>query len=126
MRQQLALSDFIFSVANDNAYQQLTRQSGGGWTNVERFGQQPLSQFTGLPLQTISLNGKVFGSDGVQQMQRLRAMQAEGKPYQLMDFNGNDLGQWKIMQIREQQKYVIDDGKPMVIEFTLELEEFVS
>ncbi|WP_268843836.1 phage tail protein [Vibrio anguillarum] len=42
----------------------------------------------------------------------------------LTDTYGYNLGMWKFMQVSERQRRVIDDGTAMVVEFSLQLEEY--
>ena len=56
----------------------------------------------------------------------LRELQATRKPQTVVDGLGRNLGRWKIMDITETQKRVIDDGTAMVIDFNVSLEEFVG
>lgn len=126
MKQQLALGDFVFSLANKTAYEQLVRKSTGGWVNIDITNAKPRSHNTGQGLDSITINGKVFGAEGMDALDRLRELQATRKPQTVVDGLGRNLGRWKIMDITETQKRVIDDGTAMVIDFNVSLEEFVG
>ena len=126
MKEQLALGEFVFSLGSNITYEQLFRQSTGGWVNVDITNAKALSHNTGLGLQTINLNGKVFGGHGMTALDKLRTLQANRQPQTLIDALGNNLGRWKLMDITETQKRIIDDGTAMVIEFQLSLEEFAD
>ena len=126
MKQQLALGDFIFGVSSGTAYEQLLRRSNGGWVNVELSGAKPRSFNTGQGLETLSISGKVFGSVGMDALDDLRKMQSERKPKVMVDGMGRNLGRWKIMEVSETQRRIIDDGTALVIEFNLSLEEFID
>lgn len=65
MKQQLALGDFVFSLANKTAYEQLVRKSTGGWVNIDITNAKPRSHNTGQGLESITINGKVFGAEGM-------------------------------------------------------------
>lgn len=124
MNTQLVLGDFIFSLSDKTPYGNLTRRSSGGWVANEIMGGKPQSYNTGLGLQTINLSGKLFGHDGMRSLDRLRKIQATQLPQLLVDGYGNNLGQWKIMEIMERQSRVISDGQAMVVNFDVALEEF--
>jgi phage protein U len=126
MKQQLALGDFVFSLANKTAYEQFSRQSSGGWVNIDITNAKPRSHNTGQGLETITISGQCFGGDGMDTLDKLRTMQSLRKPQTLVDGLGRNLGRWKIMNITETQKRIIDDGTAMVLSFNLLLEEFVG
>jgi len=126
MKQQLALGDFVFSLSNKTAYEQMVRRSTGGWVSIDINNAKPRSHNTGQGLETISINGKVFGAVGMDALDKLRALQATRKPHTVVDGHGRNLGRWKIMDITETQKRIIDDGTAMVVDFNLSLEEFVG
>lgn len=126
MKQQIALGDFVFSLANKMAYDSLVRSSSGGWVNIDITNAKPLSHNTGQGLETITIEGKVFGSPGMQSLNQLRQLQSTRQPQTLVDGEGNNLGRWKIMAVRENQKKIIDDGTALVINFSLSLEEYAD
>ena len=115
---------FVFGLATDTAYESLNRESKGGWINMDIVNGKPVSQHTSLPLDSLSIQGKWFGSEGMASINTLRELNRMKKPVLLSDAYGFNLGMWKIMQVSERQRRVIDDGTAMVVEFTLQLEEF--
>ena len=126
MRQQLALGNFVFSVPSGVAYEQLQRRSTGGWVNVDLMGSKPRSFNTGQGPESITLSGKAFSAVGMDALDTLRAMQSERVPKVVVDGLGRNLGRWKIMEISETQRLIIDDGTAMVVDFNVSLEEFVD
>ncbi|WP_163833391.1 phage tail protein [Spartinivicinus ruber] len=126
MRQQMALGDFVFSITHRSAYEQLQYKSSVKWVNTEVVNGKPLSHFSAPNLDTISVNGKVFGVTGEDNLLRLRQMQLAGQPYFLVDGRGTNLGQWKILEVTETHKRILPTGEPQVIEFTLSLEEYAN
>lgn len=126
MRQMLALGEFIFSVSKNTPYTGLTRSSGGGWTTVSRYGQKPMLQNMGLPLEDISISGIWFFGDGMNHMDEIRAMQAKREPQVLTDGYGVNLGRWVIDNINETQDRIIDDGTACVVDFSIKLKEYVE
>lgn len=126
MKQQLALGDFVFSLAEKTAYEDLVRKSSGGWVSIDITNAKPRSHNTGQGLETITISGKVFGYEGMDALDRLRKQQSTRKPQTVVDGHGRNLGQWKIMDVTETQKRVIDDGTAMVISFNVSLEEYAG
>lgn len=126
MRQQAALGGFVFSIAEDTAYEKLTRRSTGGWVTSDILGAKPRSQNTGLGLETITISGQVYGAAGMQKMEKLRELQRQRKPLPLVSGHGENWGRWKLMEISEDHQRVVDDGTPLVISFSLNLEEFAD
>ena len=126
MRQMLSLGGFVFSLSGDTPYEGLSRTSTGGWVTVPRYGQKPLSQNTGIPLQTISLSGTWFKGEGMRNMSKLRALQQRREPLVLADGHGNNIGRWTIKSLNEKQGNIIDDGTAMTIGFSIELEEYAD
>uniref|UniRef100_A0A6M3KNW0 Tail protein n=1 Tax=viral metagenome TaxID=1070528 RepID=A0A6M3KNW0_9ZZZZ len=126
MHQQAALGDFVFSIAKNSAYDRLTRRSTGGWVTLETLNAKPSSQNTGQGLETITISGSVYGAAGMEQMNQLRALQAQRKPLALVTGQGDNHGRWKLQDINEEQKRIIDDGTPLVINFSITLEEFAE
>jgi phage protein U len=126
MKKQLALGSFVFSTQDGTAYEQLQRRSSGGWINVDLMGSKPRSHNTGQGPDDITISGQVYGGAGMDVLDDLRAMQAERVPKVLVDGLGRNLGRWKIMEISETQRRVIDDGTAMVIDFSISLQEYVD
>ncbi|MCG7551582.1 phage tail protein [Pseudoalteromonas sp. Of7M-16] len=126
MRQMMSLGDFVFSLSEDTPYSGLQRSSGGGWVNVPRYGQKPAKQNTGLQLEKIGLSGTWYRGDGMVNLDTLRAMQARREPLVLTDGYGRNLGLWTLQQLQEKQGRIIDDGTAIVIDFTIELEEYAG
>lgn len=117
---------FIFGLASGTAYDSLDRDSKGGWVNLDIINGRPVSQNTSMPLDTLSIKGKWFGAAGMRHIATLRNLNATRKPIMLTDTYGYNLGMWKIMNVSERQQRIIDDGTAMVIDFTLQLEEFAN
>lgn len=126
MAQQMALGDFVFSLSSGFPYDTLDRKTSGGWVTMEIISGKPLSQNTGQGLETVRLSGKAQFSAGMAKVQRLREMASARVPYVLVDGVGQVWGRWKIQDVSESQKRVLDDGTATLLEWTLELEEFVN
>lgn len=117
---------FVFSMADNTAYDSLNRDSKGGWLNIEIINGKPISQVTSMPLDSLSISGKWFGELGMKSIAALREIKNLNAPVFLSDSYGFNLGLWKFMHVSEQQKRVIDDGTALVVEFSLQLEEFAN
>ncbi|MCF2827059.1 MULTISPECIES: phage tail protein [unclassified Pseudoalteromonas] len=126
MRQMMSLGDFVFSLSEGTPYSGLQRSSDGGWVTVPRYGQKPISQNTGQQLEKISISGTWFRADGMANLDALRAMQLRREPLVLTDGYGRNLGLWTLKQLQEKQDRIIDDGTAIVIDFTIELEEYAG
>ncbi|SDI11392.1 hypothetical protein SAMN04488136_1687 [Vibrio xiamenensis] len=133
MRQQLILSvpsknveAFVFSVANGTEYESLSTSSQGGWVNLDIMDGKAVSQNTHEPLDSKTLKGKWFGAQGRVSIRRLREIKKLRSPVLLTDDYGYSMGMWKIMTLSDDESNVIDDGTPMVVNFTITLEEFAN
>ncbi|ADZ91116.1 phage tail protein [Marinomonas mediterranea] len=126
MPQMMSLGGFVFALNEGTPYEGLQRTSSGGWVPVQRYGQKPLSQNTGQPLENITLTGTWFQAEGMSHITELRDLQAQCEALVLADGYGNNLGQWTIKRLQEKQEKIIDDGTAFVLNFTLELEEYIN
>lgn len=115
---------FVFGLASGTAYESLNHESKGGWVNMDIINGKPVSQHASIPLDTLSIQGKWFGAAGMKSINTLREIKRLNKPIMLTDSYGYNLRMWKIMQVSERQRRVIDDGTAMVVEFSLQLEEY--
>ena len=126
MNNQLVIADMVFALSDGTAYDELQRESDGGWTSVDRFGQKPIRQKSGPGLETMTINAQWHKGPGLENVRRLRALQAMDEPHLLTDAYGYNLGYWTINKVREKHTRVIDDGTPMSIDVTVDLEEYVE
>jgi len=126
MPQQMAIGDFVFGLGSGFPYETLSRKTSGGWSNMDIIASKPFSQNTGQDLETLRLAGKTQWGAGMDKLDALRAMANARTPYVMVDGIGRVWGQWKMMGVQEEQRRVIDDGTATLIEWTLELEEFVN
>lgn len=126
MAQQMALGDFVFGLGSGFPYEGLSRKTTGGWVNMDIISSKPFTQNTGQDLETLRLNGKAQLAAGMAKVGQLRAMANARAPYVLVDGLGRVWGRWKIMTVNEEQRRIIDDGTATLLEWTLELEEFVN
>ncbi|HAN51653.1 MAG TPA: hypothetical protein DCQ75_00930 [Pseudomonas sp.] len=126
MRQQMALGEFVFGLATGFPYERLERKTTGGWVDLDIISSKPLSHQTGQGLEELRLSGKAQLEAGMLAVDELRAMANARKPYTLVDGLGRVWGRWRIDNVSEQQQRVLDDGTATLLEWTLELREFVN
>lgn len=126
MPQQMALGEFVFGLAADFPYERLERKTSGGWVSLDIISSKPISHQTGQGLETLRLTGKAQLAAGMQSVEQLRLMANARKPYTLVDGLGRVWGRWRIDAVNEQQTRVLDDGTATLLEWTLELQEFVN
>ncbi|MBF4270344.1 hypothetical protein EAY71_26130, partial [Vibrio anguillarum] len=74
---------FVFGLASGTAYESLNRESKGGWLNMDIINGKPVSQHTSSPLDTLSIQGKWFGADGMKSINTLREINRLKKPVML-------------------------------------------
>lgn len=126
MAQQMALGEFIFGMATNFPYETLDRKTSGGWVSLDIISSKPKSHNTGQGLETLRLTGKAQWAEGMAKLDELRAMADARKPYPLVDGVGRVWGRWRIDDVSENQKRVLDDGTATLLEWSLELQEFVN
>lgn len=126
MRQQMALGSFIFGLSTAFPYERLERSSDGGWVSLDIIASKPKSHQTGQGLEDLRLSGKAARGAGMERLDQLRALQSARMPYPLVDGIGRNWGRWRIDKVTEGQSSIIDDGTAMLIEWSVELREFVN
>ncbi|HCL4232924.1 phage tail protein [Pseudomonas aeruginosa] len=126
MPQQLALGEFVFGLATGFPYDRLARKTSGGWVDLDIISSKPLSHNTGQGLETLRLSGKAQWGAGMAKVDELRAMANSRAPFTLVDGLGRNWGRWRIDGVSEDQERVIDDGTASLLNWTLELSEFVN
>ncbi|MBG5233936.1 phage tail protein [Pseudomonas aeruginosa] len=126
MPQQLALGEFVFGLAAGFPYDRLARKTSGGWVDLDIISSKPLSHNTGQGLETVRLSGKAQWGAGMAKVDELRAMANSRAPFTLVDGLGRNWGRWRIDGVSEDQERVIDDGTASLLNWTLELSEFVN
>lgn len=124
MRVMLCLGDFVFSPAKNTEYEKLSRRFQSGWQKQERIGQKPVKQLVSLPLETINISGKWFQASGSEALATLRSMMTT--PHTLTNNAGDNLGRWTIENVEENQETILSDGEPMIVQFSIQLEEYSS
>ncbi|MBX9860690.1 MAG: phage tail protein [Sphingomonas sp.] len=117
-----ALGLFIFEFASW-PFDELSRRSDWGHASAARTGARDALQFTGPGDESVSIGGKlapeVAGSFGA--IDILRAMADEGDEYQFVLGTGDVWGGYVIVGLDERRKYMLVDGTPRLIDFTVDL-----
>tara|TARA_B100000929_G_scaffold276697_1_gene251522 strand:- start:969 stop:1364 length:396 start_codon:yes stop_codon:yes gene_type:complete len=126
MRQQMVLGEFVFSLGGGFPYERLRRETAGGWVDLDIVNSKPYAHNTGQDLETLRIMGVAHRGAGMAKLDELRAMADARQPYSLVDALGRNWGRWRIEKVTEDQSRVIDDGTAQVIDWTLELKEFVN
>ncbi|WP_277592154.1 phage tail protein [Pseudomonas chlororaphis] len=126
MAQQMALGSFVFGLGSGFPYERLERKTSGGWVSLDIISSKPKSHNTGQGLESLRLSGKAQWAEGMAKLDALRAMADARQPYALVDGVGRVWGRWRINDITESQQRVLDDGTTSLLEWSLDLEEFVN
>ncbi|WP_315743085.1 phage tail protein [Bradyrhizobium sp. SZCCHNR1075] len=118
----LALGSYRFSVTT-GAYQKFERTTAWRWPATERIGVAPAKQYVGPGEDEISIEGTIYPHyrGGLRQIDQMRAQAGLGQPLPLITGFGRFLGNWCIEKIKENQDYLMSDGAPRKIEFTIDL-----
>lgn len=126
MAQQMALGSFVFGLGSGFPYERLERKTSGGWVSLDIISSKPKSHNTGQGLESLRLSGKAQWAEGMTKLDELRAMADARQPYALVDGVGRVWGRWRINDVTESQQRVLDDGTTSLLEWSLDLEEFVN
>jgi phage protein U len=124
MAQQMALGEFVFGLSSGFPYETLDRKTSGGWVSLDIISSKPRSHQTGQGLEELRLNGKAQWAEGMAKLDELRAMANARVPYVLVDGIGRVWGRWRIDNVNEGQKRVLEDGTTSLLEWSLDLSEF--
>jgi len=125
MRQQMALGSFIFGLSRNFAYSGILRTSDGGWVELDIVTGKPKSSQTGQKAQTLKITGMSMYAVAMDRLEELRTLQALRLPVPMVDGIGRNWGLWRINSVTETQSEVIDDGTAMVINWVVDLSEFI-
>lgn len=124
-RYMLALGPFRFEVGT-LAHQSLDRSRAYRWPKQDRIGRLPASQFVGPDLPAITLEGVVYPTfaGGLDQVDEMAALAAEGVPYLLVDGLGWVHGYWCITSVTDKRTTFMRDGQAKKIDFTISLQAY--
>ncbi len=94
-------------------------------------GSDPLLQYLGKSGEKITITGVMFPHyrGKLSHLKELRTLAAKGLPQHLIaadSESGQNLGKWVILSIKEGRTLFTDDGKPLKIEFSIELQSYAE
>ena len=118
----MALGPFIFGMGTA-AYHTLQRQMQFKHGATARVGQRDAFQFLGPGSEMLTLSGVVAPevSGTLASITQLEQMGSKGASYVLVDGAGYVYGVYFIESIQTTQSYVMGDGTPRRVEFSLSL-----
>ncbi len=121
----LGLGEFRFSISTA-AYEKLQHSAEYNWAAIERFGQFPARQFTGLGAESITLDGVIYPyfKGGLGQVTRMREIAAKGEPLTMAGGDGSIFGLWVIESIEENQEFFAINGTPRKVSFSIKLSKY--
>lgn len=117
----LVIGDKVFSVGLETPLSAFERRTSGTWNEVGLIGWAR-SEEVGRPLETINLSCKWLRDTAFNNVDDLRQM--VDVPQQVSDGQGRNFGRWTIKMITEKRSYFINNGKAMVTNLELSLQEF--
>lgn len=117
----IVIGDKVFSVNEGTPLTTFNRNSSGAWSQVGLIGSAK-SERVGRPLDAITISAKWFRDAAFNHVNELRKM--IDVPQQMSDGQGRNFGRWTIKSISENRSYFVNDGKSMVTNLDLTLEEF--
>lgn len=118
----MALGMYVFEIPT-LAHDKLKRKASWSHAANARVGARDAIQFTGPGSETISLSGTVYAeiADGRVEIDTLRDMADTGEAWPLVDGLGTVYGDYVITDISEDHSFMIDGGKPLRIDFGIDL-----
>lgn len=121
----MALGTYRFGIGRAD-YQQLTRFAEYRWEQLPRVGRRPASQYLGPGLETLTLDGTIYPhfKGGLRQVASMRLIAGTGVPLFMTDGLGFAWHRWCIVSVSETGSFLMADGAPRRIEFTVELQAY--
>ena len=118
----LAFGDFQFAL-DTAAYETLNRTTEARWASLPVSGGRDVLQFTGLPAETVELEGRIYPHfrGGLQQLDTLRDMVRAGEPQIIVSLDGTIQGYWVATRVEERQSHIDETGRPWRQDFRVSL-----
>lgn len=118
----MALGQYVFGM-NTTSFEQLQRQIQYKHGAVARIGARDAFQRLGPGDDVITLSGIVAPpvTGKIASLDDLDAMGQTGNAFVLVDGTGKVYGSWFIESLATTATYLMDDGTPRRIEFTLQI-----
>jgi uncharacterized protein len=111
---------------HDLNMQKFDRNIAFRWDGQQRIGRRPAMQFMGTGEETVEIQGTIYPHyfSGVNAYENMRAQASDGKPYPLATGTGRNLGQFVIKALKDGNSYLLSNGAPRKIEFTVSLSNY--
>jgi uncharacterized protein len=121
----MALGLFVFSLKTA-PFETVTRETGQRWSGNARAAGTIAYQYLGPDDDTLTIDGILMPelTGGIEALDKLREMAAEGKAWILISGDGRNLGRWFIENVGERGTYHAANGLPRRIEFSLALTRY--
>ena len=121
----MALGIFRFGMSG-GGHQKLSRSASYRWRALDRIGRAPAQHYGGPGVQDITLEGVIYPhfKGGLRQVDLMRAMAGTGKPMMMVDGLGWVFKHWVIVRVEEKKTYLMADGAPRKIEFSMTLRSY--
>jgi len=118
----MALGMFLFQIPT-LAYDELQRKTDWRFAMASRVGTRDAAQFLGVGDETVSLSGSVYAeiTDGTVSLDTLREMGDAGEALPLVSGAGIVFGNFIIRSIDERHAVLMADGRPLRIDFGIDL-----
>ena len=118
------LGMFIFSMSSI-PFQSYDRSQNWNHPHQNTVGGTPPSQFTGSEPEEVTINAELRPeiTGGVQRIEDLREMAQTGKAYPFILGNGQVLGSYVIVSIKENSNQLNYDGSARAISFSMTLKK---
>lgn len=124
----MVLGGFRFAVTDRTAYSRAVERLRWRWDGQPRIGRGTALQYLGPGDRTLDLEGVIYPRTGaeVRSMDRLAELAGTGRPQDLVDGAGNNLGRWAILAIDRTGDAHLGGGAPRKIEFTVRLQRYLE
>lgn len=121
----MSLGLFVFSIQTA-PFETIRRHASQRWDSKNRVKAGPAYQFTGPGEETLTVEGTLVpGITGnTDQLDTLRRMADEGKPWLLTAGTGEVLGPWIITDLEEGHAHMLRNGTPRKVTFSLSLKRY--
>lgn len=118
-----ALGLFVFETATF-PFADLGRRTDWRHARAPRIGARDASQFVGPGDDSVSIGGVLLPEAGARygSIDTLRQMADEGEALPFVDGSGRVWGSFVIVSMDERRRFLLIDGTPRAIDFSLELQ----
>lgn len=126
MRGQLyGLGPFRFRTQGPSA-DELSHLSAGRWQKIDRLQAESANQYIGRDNDEITLNAIIYTREtpGFGQVEAMRSDSALKTPHMLVSGYGRVFGLFVIVSVENVQTFLLADGSPQRVEFSLTIRSF--